>query len=256
MRSIKIYNIDKNEFYRIFPDDVIEYVNPITYFTELQIRKRAILYRDIVEIEYPDLVKEQDSLDNLFFEKKAAKDVMEEMEIDTKLSIPENFVKLLKSNTKGQQKKLLKNQMINLDQLHLFIIKAYVDQGFLYSRYVSENYPKEFDTSALPLLTEKKENGTLNKIGDTELTDGRLKQLIEQKKIITANFLDKDEDWHCIFITQGSLEGKESWKNGQPHFHYISDKWGLKREDVVDAIKKGNYLTTNVHIKFEKNNFI
>ena len=38
-----------------------------------------------------------------------------------------------------------------------------------------------------------------------------------------------------------NLKGKESWKDGQPHFHYISDKFGIPREKVVEQLKSNNY---------------
>lgn len=252
MRSLKVYNESKNEFYRIFPDDDIEFVNPVKYFKEFEIRRRAIIYRDILELEHPALVEEQDKLDNLFFERYAAKEVIIEMQNATDYSVPENFLKLLNSETKTQQRNLLKNQSINIDQLFSLIIKSSIEQNFLYSRYVSLTYPKNFDPSKLPLIAEKEDNGNINKIGNTELTDGKLNQLFEHRKSVTANFLDNGSNWHCLFITQRSLDSKESWNNDQPHFHYISDKWGLKREDVVSRIKSGRYPSTSVHIGIEQ----
>ena len=221
-------------------------------FTESEIRRRAINYRDVAKLEHPDLVEEQDKIDNLFFEKYAAKEVIEEMKDATNYTVPESFIKLLSSKTKTQQQNLLKNQSINIDQLFSLIIISSIEHNFLYSRYVSLNYPKDFDHSKLPLIAEKEDDGTISKIGDTELTDGKLNQIFEQRKSITANFLDNGSTWHCLFVTQRSLDHKESWNNEQPHFHYISDKWGLKREDVVNRIKSGRYPSTSVHVGIER----
>jgi len=68
------------------------------------------------------------------------------------------------------------------------------------------------------------------------LSNGQLKQAIEQR-IVIAKFLDKDEKWHCLFVTHDSLRGEENRKNGQPHFPYILSNFGLSIEKVVKSLK-------------------
>lgn len=63
-----------------------------------------------------------------------------------------------------------------------------------------------------------------------------------------AKFLDKGDTWHCFFTVYRSLRGEESWQDGQPHFHYISDKWGISRKDAVEQLKGDKYPSTSVHI--------
>lgn len=65
--------------------------------------------------------------------------------------------------------------------------------------------------------------------------------MIENRKVVVAKLLDKCDEWHCFFVTYDSLKGKELWQNGQPHFHYISDKFGLSREEVVKSLKDRKY---------------
>ncbi|RYD53439.1 MAG: hypothetical protein EOP52_04715 [Sphingobacteriales bacterium] len=80
----------------------------------------------------------------------------------------------------------------------------------------------------MPLLVEARGN-YINKVGDTDLTDGQLRQAIDHRKVIVAKFFDNGDQWHCLFFTYESLGGKESWNDGQPHYHYIYDKFGLSR---------------------------
>jgi hypothetical protein len=57
-----------------------------------------------------------------------------------------------------------------------------------------------------------------------------------------AKFIGDDRNWHCFFTNYKSLKGKEkTYKNGQPHFHYISDKWGLTRDEVIEQLGKRKY---------------
>jgi len=90
------------------------------------------------------------------------------------------------------------------------------------------------------------EDKTITIIGNTNFSDGKLNQVIEQRKVIVANFFDKGENWHCFFLTYRNLAGKETWNNGQPHYHYISDKWNISREDVISTIKDGKYPATSI----------
>ncbi len=42
--------------------------------------------------------------------------------------------------------------------------------------------------------------------------------------------------------------GKESWKDGQAHFHYISSKFGITREELLSKFESGKYPSSSVHI--------
>ena len=95
-------------------------------------------------------------------------------------------------------------------------------------------------------LTDNK----VHKSGETDLTDGQLKQIVEHRKVIISKFIDKGELWHCFFLTFESLKGKEKWKDGKPHYHYISSAFGLTREQVIGELKKKNYKLNNLpHIE-------
>lgn len=84
--------------------------------------------------------------------------------------------------------------------------------------------------------------------GETKLTEGQLKNVINHRKVTISKFLDKGDLWHCFFITYNSIGGKDKWQDGQPHYHYISDKWGFNRKDAVERLKSTNYPPTSVHI--------
>jgi len=52
-----------------------------------------------------------------------------------------------------------------------------------------------------------------------------------------------------LFLTFDSLKGNETWRDGQAHYHYISDKFGIPRQKVVEQLKSGKYrLGTLPHI--------
>ena len=93
-----------------------------------------------------------------------------------------------------------------------------------------------------------KEDNSVEKIGDTSLTEGQLKNVVSYRKVVIGRFLDHpDGSWHCLINTYAAMGGKES-AHPQAHFHYLSDKFGFTREEVVKKIKTGEYPSTSIHI--------
>jgi hypothetical protein len=108
--------------------------------------------------------------------------------------------------------------------------------------------PKGFESKKKPQVAELSEDGVVMTVGETDLTKGEIKNMIEHRNAIIAHFFCKPDAWHCLFTTYNSLDGKESWKNGQAHFHYISNSFGISREDFIESMKLGQYKSTPIHI--------
>ena len=131
---------------------------------------------------------------------------------------------------------LLKKITVSPFQLIAFIFKAYSDYGFTYSKYRTGHHHNGLNESDLPTLIHLN-NGDVTYSGTTNLTNGQLKQVIEHRTVTISTFLDNGDNWHCFFITYQSLRGEENWENGKPHYHYISDKFGLTRDKVLTELK-------------------
>lgn len=243
----KIEDEGGNGFYRVFWDDKVEKVNPIKYYKNLVLNQRATTYRDFLEMKDPLLAEK---LSDDFYIQLAGQRLSEEKFWETKeqIKVPENFLKLLKTRRKKEQASLLKGLSINLDQLIALIFKSYNDYGYLYSRYRFENLPKDLASKKKPKVADISEDGVIKTIGETDLTDGQVKNMLEQRKVIIAHLFDKDDDWHCLFITYNSIAGKENWKDGQSHFHYISSAFGISREEFIKSMRSGQYKSTSIHI--------
>jgi hypothetical protein len=126
-----------------------------------------------------------------------------------------------------------------------FLLKA-GDNGYTLSQYSSEFQASDVDKEKMPYAYMLNENGEIQKFGKTELTDRQLKQALEQRSVKIAKIIEKDGEWHCFFITFNSIDGKENWRDGQPHFHYISNFFGIKKEDVIEQIKSKKYKLGNL----------
>lgn len=240
----KIYDENGEGFTRIFSLDKVENVNPIEYYKTYEIEKRATVLRDLLNTKNSFLTSQ---LSDDFFIKNAEETLVGFFEQFEKTDVHENFLELLKTNRKKDQIRLLKGMTLNPDQLMSFIFKSYSEFGFSYSKYLFENLPKDFEGKKLPKLFHLNEDGSFTKVGETDLTVGELKRIIEQRTVVVSHFFELDGVWHCFFVTYNSLSGKENHKDGQPHFHYMSSGFGISKEDFIESMRTGNYRSTSVH---------
>lgn len=225
----------------------IQFVDPISYLANRTIKTRILVYTKTLKLKNPTFPDEAIAKAAV---RHAEKDWEGHYNDLIKTEIPPALISLLKADSKKDQIKILKGLQLTPESLWAFIFKAFTDYGYTYSQYHTERLPKSIEKGSMPkLATLDRETGEVKKVGDSSLTDGQIKQAIEQRKVVSTKFIDSDNGWHCFFITYRSIGGEESWKNGQPHFHYISDKFGISREDAVKQFKSDSYPTTSVHIE-------
>jgi hypothetical protein len=244
MNTKKIFDENGKGFTRVFSSDKVEKVNPVEYYKEYELKKRATFYRDLLNAKDPFLTS---FLNEDFFIKNAEESLVGFFEHFENTKVNDNFLELLKTTRKKDQEKLLREITITPDELMSLILKSYTDFGLLYSKYNFENLPNGFHGKKLPKLFHTTDDGEIVKVGETELTDGELKQIIEQRKVIVSHFFENDDVWHCFFLTYNSLAGKENHNEGQPHFHYISSGYGISKEDFIESMRTGNYRSTSIH---------
>ena len=247
IRHRKIKEEDGTGEYSIFELPDIEFINPLEYYSTVFIAKSFAMMKDIM-LNSKSVSHISNELIDRVVMKNAVKDWDKKLEETLKTQVPESFISILNAKSKKVQVKLLKGQSITPEQLLSFVLKASIDYGFTFSQYRVEYNHKGLDESKIPKVVSV-ENDEVRIIGETSLTDGQLKQAVEHRKVVVSKFLDRGNEWHCLLITYDSLKGKESWKNGQPHYHYISDKFGIPRGKVVKELKEGKYnLNSLPHI--------
>jgi hypothetical protein len=168
-----------------------------------------------------------------------------------KTSIPSNLILLLNSNRKREQENLLKGIEITPMILVALIFRACSEYGFKFSQYRKEIYPNGIDKTKMPYAAEIKDDGDVKIFGKTELSKGFIKQAIEHRTVNIGKFIEKADNWHCFFANYKSLNGDEIWQGKhQPHFHYISNYFGLTKEKVISELKSKNYGLGNLpHLK-------
>lgn len=232
-----------------FENRDFEYVNPVKYYEEDFIVQQMVL-NGIPDEEIFGDVEPSEKSKQIFLE--AVSNSKKYMQKFKTTRVSENFTKLFGTNKKATQETFLKGSILTPEILMSLLMKA-SEIGYTMSEYSGEHFPENVDLSKMPLVYRVKQNGEVQIFGETELTEGQLKQALEHRKVTIAKFLDRNDEWHCFFVTFHSLRGKETWLGEkQPHYHYISNAFGLNREKVVKQIKSKIYKLGNLpHIKLE-----
>ena len=166
-----------------------------------------------------------------------------------KVVLPKEIYTLLENDLKKKdQEKIWKGISLDINQLGaIFLLGEKL--GYKFSSYRFEGIPKNLKKEDLPNFAYVDDNDVLHKVGGESLSEGQLRALINESKVIYVQMLDNGIQWHAFIRTFQGLKGKESGTQGSvPHIHYYSNKNGTSRADFVDMIKKGNYPTAKVHI--------
>lgn len=122
--------------------------------------------------------------------------------------------------------------------------------GYTSSHIRFEGIPKGYTVDELPKFAYVDEDGNAISFGGENFSDGQMKAFIDQAHVLIARILEKDGHWHCFLQTFKGLKGQESGaQGGQPHIHYVSDKFcQISFDDLISLLKNGNYPSTPVHI--------
>ena len=119
--------------------------------------------------------------------------------------------------------------------------------GYLYSEYHLEKYPKNIEIDKLPFAVYLDDLDELRVIGSSEYNKGLLKTaMLEQGNTLFVQFLSKGPTWHCFYSASKGLQGKEP--GNQKHIHYLSNKVGIPRDMVKNAILSCSYKGKKAHV--------
>lgn len=167
----------------------------------------------------------------------------------TKCSFDSCFESLFKKElSKKEQICLLKGAQ--LTETQLFSLFNFAEEcGYKFSHYKWRGNPKSVKEEKLPSFMHMKDDGSIEYIGETTLTEGQMRTIINQADVLIVRIFDNGSHWHCFLQTYKGLKGMESGVQGsRPHLHYLSDSFGISKADLVKMIKIGRYPNTPVHI--------
>lgn len=230
---------DNGGSYLIITSPDVERVNPIEFYSNWYMTSDIVLSKELIH-PYQCQLPFMESIFNKIISEKAKQNWAEKYQEIINTELPQSLKLIFSVSKKKEQEKLLRGLSLTTNQLAAFIFYAWTEHGYTFSTYKAEYQHKGVNEADLPTIIYV-EGDEVNTIGNTRLTKGQQKQVIENRTVVISKFFDKGDNWHCFFITYDSLKGKESWQDGQPHFHYISDKFGISREETVKNLKDRRY---------------
>lgn len=235
-----------NGFYSVKKYDDYELQNPIELIRNICIQSSKSFDRNILITK--GFKNPSEKVLNKFATKRCNKKIQD----FRKTKFPKKLISLLSATSKKEQVQCLKGLHLNYKQFYSFIFYAFENYDFKLSQYKSEHHHKGLDKSKLPEVIHI-ENDIVNITGKTELTEGQLRNVVKDRKVKVSKFLENEHNWHCFFFTFKSLKGEEKHNNGQPHFHYISNKWNISKEYVIKQLTSEKYsLPSLPHIIYHR----
>jgi hypothetical protein len=225
-------------------DGTCEYVNPIynSYlaFSDMRLRIRIVLLKNKFGTITPNQIsKLKNEISDEWQEHK--KNVLNH-------ELPKEWLELFNLNKKKAQQKNLANTSLSIEDFEAFIFHSWERFGFKFSKYVFDHDPIEYDNKQKPTIIFKKDENDIRTVGDTELSTGQLKSIIDKRNVIVANLFDKDDEWHCLFLTYKGIAGQEL--DHPPHMHYVSSAFGFSRDELINNFKQRKYSLDSIHVPF------
>jgi len=171
---------------------------------------------------------------------------------DSKQILQPFLLQLLTSDiNKKAQINLLKGKYITSEQIHAFFREA-SKLGYLYSHFFFTKIPKGYEKTKLPSFAYVHKDGIVEKYG-TKITDNAVKNLVETQQRTFVRFATREKEWHCIISDLSGITGREIGKEfgGIAHMHYISNKFGITKEALMESLQICKHPSTAYHIRLK-----
>lgn len=125
--------------------------------------------------------------------------------------------------------------------------------GYLLNVYHEEKVPEIFNEKGKPLCYYQNDDGHIVTMGCTDMTEGEMKALLQQRKVVQARIYHRDDIWLCFYYTYKGLAGEESGEYGsQSHYHFLTSKSNMKLEDLIKHVKDCDMPSSGVHILIDR----
>ena len=165
--------------------------------------------------------------------------------------LDDNLQKLIDDDSlnKRQQCQLIEKKEFESEQIVLFFAES-SKRGYKYMRKTYEQIATTYTDEQIPLFATIKDNGTVEQVGSS-MSDKGVKNFILERKRTIVQMTYNDIHWHCFIFDYSGLAGRESGKmfSGVPHCHYISDKFGMDKDRLFEALSVFRHPGFSTHIR-------
>ena len=230
----------------VCPHDDLNW-RPLDYYMYSFALARGNLYNRVI-----DLKGRPEWVDKVSVNQVALKQTQDMIEDMLRKTLPDYRLQQILAHgewTKKQQIQLWRDLKLRPIELLWFNWLAQ-QMGYLLDVYHVETIPGVYKQKKSPMVFREEDNGEVEKIGETNMSDGEMRAVLQDRKVLVVHVYHKGDIWHCFYGTYKGINGEEPGVMGsQSHYHYISDKWGYSREKLNQFIKENNMPSSPVHIQ-------
>lgn len=172
----------------------------------------------------------------------------EDMKAEVEKEGPSPFIiKLFLAEGKRDALQITKNLKITHHEFsNLVILSNKI--GYSHSQETIEILPPDLENRQIPSLLHWNGKDDLYHEGETDLSEGELKRLISERKVMHVHSFEKEDIWHCFYFTYSDIQGKH-FQNLE-HVHYISSLWTKSKEAVRENLKQKRHAQWGTHITY------
>lgn len=120
---------------------------------------------------------------------------------------PEFLLKLYTETKKKEQEKLLRDKTVTFENMICWILHS-GRIGGTFSQYSYHGGSGSLKGRA-PLMIDASDENNIVAVGNTDLSQEALKHLVENQRVVMAQFVDlPDGRWYCFYRTHRGLAGE------------------------------------------------
>jgi hypothetical protein len=252
MKSVKLPLKNGKGNMNLFLQGDVEFVDPFVHFGEQYINMNVQFRLNHWEVDpqLPQSITREKVIE--MAREEGFRDFRESLDLAETMVIPKGLEQVLTLRKKKRQLEAIRTVSLSHNLLMAFGYYLNHRYGYTYSFYSGTALPMDVDWADMPRAAYFEEDEGLEVWGETDLQAGKIKSIIGQQNRTFAKFYDKAKDWHCFVYTMAGINGRE--RGHGPHMHYLSNSFGYKRDQIVDAIRNGRYtFDTDNHIPYIRN---
>lgn len=219
---------------------------PYDYDLYSQALNRSNLYNKIIDIK-----GRPDELNKRLVNQIALKDTEIMLEDMLHRSLPDFRLQQILGHTEWSKKEQIRLWKGVIFRSTDFLWFDWLAQkiGYLMDIYHKETTPAVCKNKQLPMMYIAEQDRDIEKFGKTNMSNGEMRALIRERKVMIIKVYHRGDAWHCFYGTYKGLNGEETGVMGsQSHYHYLSDKWGYSREELNRFIEANDMPSSPVHI--------
>lgn len=164
--------------------------------------------------------------------------------------IDSTIAALMNAKSFDEAERVARNHAISHDSFSGSIYCLSAREKFHYTKHTHQILPENLVKKNKPTFLYIEDKKIMAVKGNHELSDGELKKLITDRKVMCIHDFQKEDEWHLFYFTYRDIKG-EHWKT--EHIHYCSSYWQKSKKEALEELSKKTHRIRSVHLQYALN---